>query len=155
MRHQKSGRKLGRKTAHRKAMLANLAASLITHKKIQTTDSRAKELRQYVEPLITFAKCGDLHARRQVLKKIRHKAVVNMLFNEVAPAYATRNGGYTRIVKLGFRDNDCAAVSLVELVDLVGLDTGGKEKKDKGKKRAKQAPAAEAPPPETSEQPAT
>ena len=85
MRHNKTGRKLSRKTAHRKALMANLASALITHKKIKTTDAKAKELRRYVEPLVTFAKRGDLHARRQVLKKIRHKNIVRELFDNVGP----------------------------------------------------------------------
>ena len=120
MRHNKTGRKLSRKTAHRKALMSNLAVALITHKKIKTTDAKAKELRTYVEPLITFAKRGDLHARRQVLKKIRHKNVVRELFDNIGPSFSNRNGGYTRITKLGFRDNDCAPVSIIEFVDMVG-----------------------------------
>ena len=120
MRHNKTGRKLSRKTAHRKALMANLAVALITHKKIKTTDAKAKELRTYVEPLITFAKRGDLHARRQVLKKIRHKNIVRELFDNIGPSFSDRNGGYTRITKLGFRDNDCAPVSIIEFVDMVG-----------------------------------
>ncbi len=133
MRHQKSGRKLGRTAAHRKAVLSNMAAALITYKKIKTTDARAKELRRFIEPLITFAKRGDLHARRQVLKKIRHKNIVNTLFNDVAPVYSNRNGGYTRITKLGFRDNDRASISLIELIDMVGIESTEKEKKSKKK----------------------
>ena len=120
MRHNKTGRKLSRKTAHRKALMSNLAVALITHKKIKTTDAKAKELRTFVEPLITFAKRGDLHARRQVLKKIRHKNVVRELFDNIGPSFSDRNGGYTRITKLGFRDNDCAPVSIIEFVDMVG-----------------------------------
>ena len=120
MRHNKSGRKLGRKTAHRKALMANLASALITHKKIKTTDAKAKQLRTFVEPLVTFAKKGDQHSRRQVLKKVPHKAIVRELFENVGPAFLERNGGYTRITKLGFRDNDCAPMSLIEFVDLVG-----------------------------------
>lgn len=128
MRHNKTGRKLSRKTAHRKALMSNLAVALITHKKIKTTDAKAKELRSYVEPLITFAKRGDLHARRQVLKKIRHKNVVRELFDNIGPSFSDRNGGYTRITKLGFRDNDCAPVSIIEFVDMVGdLDSKSKE----------------------------
>ena len=119
MRHNKSGRKLSRKTAHRKALMSNLASALITHKKIKTTDAKAKELRMFVEPLVTFAKKGDIHSRRQVLKKIRHKTVVRELFDTVGPAFSTRDGGYTRITKLGFRDNDCAPMSIIEFVDLV------------------------------------
>ena len=127
MRHNKTGRKLSRKTAHRKALMSNLAVALITHKKIKTTDAKAKELRTYVEPLITFAKRGDLHARRQVLKKIRHKNVVRELFDNIGPSFSNRNGGYTRITKLGFRDNDCAPVSIIEFVDMVG-DSDSKSK---------------------------
>ena len=127
MRHNKTGRKLSRKTAHRKALMSNLAVALITHKKIKTTDAKAKELRTYVEPLITFAKRGDLHARRQVLKKIRHKSVVRELFDNIGPSFSDRNGGYTRITKLGFRDNDCAPVSIIEFVDMVG-DSESKSK---------------------------
>ena len=119
MRHKKSGRKLSRKTAHRKAMMSNLASALITHKKIKTTDAKAKELRSYIEPLVTFAKSGDLHARRQVLKKIPHKSIVGELFATIGPTFADRNGGYTRITKLGFRDNDRAPVSVIEFVDLM------------------------------------
>ena len=91
MRHRKSGRKLSRKTAHRKALMANLASSLITHKKIKTTDAKAKELRMYIEPLITFAKRGDLHARRQVLKKINHKSIVRELFDNIGPIFSSKD----------------------------------------------------------------
>ncbi len=119
MRHRKSGRKLSRKTAHRKALMSNLALALITHKKIKTTDAKAKELRSFIEPLVTRAKKGDIHSRRQVLKKIPHKLTVRELFDVVAPAFSERNGGYTRITKLGFRDNDCAPLSTIEFVDFV------------------------------------
>ena len=119
MAHNNSGRKLGRKTAHRKALMANLATALITHKKIKTTDAKAKELRMFIEPLITFAKRGDIHARRQVLKKIPHKSVVLELSEAVGPTFTNRDGGYTRITKLGFRDNDCAPMSMIEFVDMV------------------------------------
>ena len=120
MRHNKIGRKLGRKTAHRKALMANLASALITHKKIKTTDAKAKELRMYIEPLVTFAKKGDLHSRRQVLKKIKHKSIVRELFDNIGPTFSNRNGGYTRIIKLGFRDNDCAPISMIEFVGMMG-----------------------------------
>ena len=120
MRHNKIGRKLGRKTAHRKALMSNLASALITHKRIKTTDAKAKELRMYIEPLVTFAKKGDLHSRRQVLKKIKHKSIVRELFDNIAPTFSNRNGGYTRIIKLGFRDNDCAPISMIEFVDMIG-----------------------------------
>ena len=120
MRHNKKGRKLGRKTAHRKALMSNLASALITNKRIKTTDAKAKELRKYIEPLVTFAKKGDLHSRRQVLKKIRHKSIVSELFSNIGPTFSNRNGGYTRIIKLGFRDNDCAPVSIIEFVGMIG-----------------------------------
>ena len=119
MRHNKSGRKLSRKTAHRKALMSNLASALITHKKIKTTDAKAKELRRFIEPLVTYAKKGDLHSRRQVLKKINHKEIVRELFDNIGPKLSSRNGGYTRIIKLGFRDNDCATISIIEFVDFL------------------------------------
>ena len=118
MRHNKSGRKLGRKPASRKALMSNLASALITHKRIKTTDAKAKELRMYVEPLVTFAKRGDLHARRQVLKKIPRKAIIHELFDTIGPSFSDRDGGYTRITKLGFRDNDRAPMSLIEFVGM-------------------------------------
>ena len=129
MRHRKTIKKLGLSSrSHKKAMLANLASSLITYKKIKTTHSRAKELRRFIEPLITRAKRGDLHARRIVLKKIKHKDIVHTLFHDIAPVYTDRPGGYTRITKLGFRDNDRAEVSMIELVDMVGVDSEKEEK---------------------------
>ena len=129
MSHKKSGRKLSRKTAHRKALMSNLASALITHKKIKTTDAKAKELRMFIEPLVTFAKRGDLHARRQVLKKIRHKSIVRELFDNIGPVFSDRKGGYTRITKLGYRDNDCAPISLIEFVDMITeVETQGEEK---------------------------
>ena len=118
MRHRKSGRKLGRKAAHRKALMANLAMALISNKKIKTTDPKAKELRSFIEPLITRAKKGGVHSRRQVFKYISHKPTVRELFNVIAPSFSERNGGYTRITKLGFRDNDCAPISTIEFVDM-------------------------------------
>lgn len=129
MRHRKTIKKLGLSSrSHKKAMLANLASSLITYKKIKTTHSRAKELRRFIEPLITRAKRGDLHARRIVLKKIKHKDIVHTLFHDIAPVYTDRPGGYTRITKLGFRDNDRADISMIELVDMVGVDSEKEEK---------------------------
>jgi large subunit ribosomal protein L17 len=117
MRHQKKGRKLGVNPPHRKAMLRNLASNLIKHKRIQTTDSRAKELRTFVEPLITKAKKADLNSIRQILKKLPFKDGLHTLLHDIAPQYADRNGGYTRIIKRGFRDNDRASVSIIEFVD--------------------------------------
>lgn len=139
MRHRKRGRKLGRTASHRKATLANLASALIQHKRIKTTDAKAKEARKFVEPLITKARRGTLHDRRQVLRKIPHPDVVKILFDEIAPHYADRPGGYTRIVKLGFRDNDCAPVSLLEFVDYVDKQTSSAAKKSKKGKKSKKS----------------
>ena len=119
MRHKKKGRKLGRKAGNRKALLRNLACQLIVHKKIKTTDPKAKELRSFIEPLITLAKKDNLHSRRLVIRKIPKKNVVRILFEEIAPLFSTRPGGYTRITKLGLRDNDRAPVSIIEFVESV------------------------------------
>ena len=110
------GPRLGGGPAHERLMLANLAASLFTHKSIKTTETRAKRMRPLTEQLITFAKKGDLHARRRVLAKISDKAVVHELFTEIAPLVALREGGYTRITKLGFRKGDNASMVQMELV---------------------------------------
>ena len=118
MRHRRKGKKLGVNPSHRRALLANLAENLIIHKRIKTTDARAKELRRYIEPLVTKAKKGDLNSIRMIAKKIRHKNILDILLNDIAPVYDNRNGGYTRIIKLGFRDNDRASVSLIEFVDM-------------------------------------
>ena len=117
MRHQKKGRKLGVNPSHRKALLRNLASNLIKHKRIQTTDSRAKELRTFIEPLVTKAKKADLNSTRQILKKLPFKGDVHTLVHDIAPQYVDRNGGYTRIIKRGFRDNDRASVSIIEFVE--------------------------------------
>ena len=122
MRHQKKGRKLGVNPPHRKAMLRNLASNLIKHKRIQTTDSRAKELRTFIEPLLTKAKKADLNSIRQILKKLPFKDDVHTLVHEIAPQFADRNGGYTRILKRGFRDNDRASVSIIEFVEYSSVD---------------------------------
>ena len=120
MRHRRKGKKLGVNPSHRRALLANMAENLIIHKRIKTTDARAKELRRYIEPLVTKAKKGDLNSIRMIAKKIRHKNILHILLNDIAPVYDNRNGGYTRIIKLGFRDNDRASVSLIEFVDMEG-----------------------------------
>ncbi|MGF7058297.1 50S ribosomal protein L17 [Brassicibacter mesophilus] len=109
-------RKLGRPTDHRKAMLRNLVTSLLRNGKIETTDTRAKEVRRMAEKMITLAKRGDLHARRQVLAYVYDETVVKNLFDEVAPKYAERNGGYTRMLKLGPRRGDAAEMVILELV---------------------------------------
>ena len=119
MRHKKKGRKLGRKLGNRKALLMNLACQLINYKKIKTTDSKAKELRSFIEPLITLAKKNTLHSRRLVIKKIPKKNIVKVLFEDIAPLFYERPGGYTRITKLGFRDNDRAPVSIIEFVESI------------------------------------
>jgi len=120
VRHRRKGKKLGVNPSHRRALLANMAENLIIHKRIKTTDARAKELRRYIEPLVTKAKKGDLNSIRMIAKKIRHKNILDILLNDIAPVYDNRNGGYTRIIKLGFRDNDRASVSLIEFVDMEG-----------------------------------
>ena len=117
MRHQKSGRKLGRDAAHRKALYANLAAALIEHGRIKTTEAKAKEVRPIVEQMITLGKRGDLHARRLAMAELRSNDVVHKLFSDVAPRFAERQGGYTRVVKLGQRQGDAASMALLELVD--------------------------------------
>ena len=121
MRHQKKGRKLNRTASHRKALFSNLAASLVIHKKIRTTDAKGKELRTYIERLVTYAKRGDVHGRRLIQKRItgkRGKEIANILIHDIAPAYADRHGGYTRLIKLNNRKNDNAPVSLIEFIDL-------------------------------------
>ena len=120
MRHRRKGKKLGVNPSHRRALLANLAENLIIHKRIKTTDARAKELRRYIEPLVTKAKKGDMNSIRMIARKIRHKNILNILLSDIAPVYEKRNGGYTRIIKLGLRDNDRASVSLIEFVDMEG-----------------------------------
>lgn len=117
MRHNKSGKRLGRNSSHRTAMLRNMVTSLIQHEKIVTTDARAKELRKIAERMITLGKRGDLHARRQALQVIRDGKIVAKLFDLVAPRYTDRPGGYTRIIKLGVRYGDKAALSQIELVE--------------------------------------
>ena len=117
MRHQKKGRKLGRDSAHRKALYSNLAGALIEHGRIRTTEAKAKEVRPIVEKMITLGKRGDLHAHRQAVAFLRSKSVAHLLFSEVAPRFADRPGGYTRVVKLGPRQGDSAPMAYLELVD--------------------------------------
>jgi large subunit ribosomal protein L17 len=117
MRHNKSGKRLGRNSSHRKAMMRNMVTSLFAHEKITTTDIRAKELRKIADKMITLGKRGDIHARRQAMQVIRDRKVVGKLFDLVAPRYKDRPGGYTRIIKLGQRAGDNASLSLIELVE--------------------------------------
>ena len=117
MRHAKAGKKLGRDAAHRKALYSNLAGALITHGRIETTEAKAKAVKPFAEKMITLGKRGDLHARRQALAALRSNNVVHQLFADVAPRFADRPGGYTRIVKLGPRYGDAAEMVYLELVD--------------------------------------
>ena len=117
MRHQNSGRKLNRTASHRKAMFANMAASLIKHEQIVTTLPKAKELRPVVEKLITLAKRGDLHARRQAISKVRDVEQVGKLFAVLGPRYKERQGGYIRVLKAGYRYGDNAPLAVIEFVD--------------------------------------
>ena len=117
MRHNKAGRRLGRTTSHRVAMFRNMVTSFLNHERITTTDAKAKELRSVAEKMITLGKRGDLHAMRQAASYIRDKKVVTKLFTTIAPRYKERDGGYTRIIKLGIRPGDAAPVSILELVE--------------------------------------
>ena len=117
MRHQRAGRKLGRDSAHRKALSANLTGALIEHGRIKTTEAKAKAVKPFAEQMITLGKRGDLHARRLALSELRSQDVVHQLFAVVGPRFAHRPGGYTRIVKLGPRYGDAAQMVYLELVD--------------------------------------
>ena len=119
MRHPRSGKKLGRDSAHRKALYSNLAGALIQHGRIETTEAKAKAVKPFAEKMITLGRRGDLHARRQALAALRSNNVVHQLFAEVAPRFADRPGGYTRVVKLGPRPGDAAPMAYLELVDFV------------------------------------
>lgn len=117
MRHRKhQGRKLNRTASHRKAMLRNMVTSLVEQETVRTTDAKAKEVRRTAERMITLAKRGDLHARRQALRVLRNKEATAKLFDEIAPRYVARTGGYTRVVKIGERRGDGAGISLIQLV---------------------------------------
>ncbi|MCH7796024.1 MAG: 50S ribosomal protein L17 [Proteobacteria bacterium] len=128
MRHAKSGRKLNRTASHRKAMFANMAVALIKHEQIKTTLPKAKDLRGVVDRLITLGKRGDLHARRQALSVLRDSTIAAKLFKELAERYKDRPGGYTRVIKAGFRYGDTAPMAVIELVernpDAKGQDSG-------------------------------
>jgi large subunit ribosomal protein L17 len=117
VRHQRSGKKLGRDSAHRKALYSNLAGALLEHGRIETTEAKAKAVKSFAEKMITLGKRGDLHARRQALAALRSNDVVHRLFADVAPRFTDRAGGYTRIVKLGPRQGDAAEMVYLELVD--------------------------------------
>jgi large subunit ribosomal protein L17 len=117
MRHRKHRGSLGLVSGHRRALLANLATALLTHGRIETTEAKARALRPYTEKLITLGKRGDLHARRQALSRLRYRPIVDHLFNDVASACSDRAGGYTRIIKTGYRAGDAAPMAVIELVD--------------------------------------
>jgi large subunit ribosomal protein L17 len=117
MRHQRAGKKLGRDSAHRKALYSNLAGALIQHGRIETTAAKAKAVKPFAEKMITLGKRGDLHARRQALAALRSNDVVHQLFAEVAPRFVERPGGYTRIIRIGPRQGDAAEMVYLELVD--------------------------------------
>lgn len=117
MRHNNSGRRLGRTTSHRVAMFRNMVTSLLSNERIVTTDAKAKEIRSVAEKMITLGKRGDLHAHRQAASYIREKSVVTKLFTTIAPRFKDRQGGYTRIIKLGQRLGDAASMSVIELVE--------------------------------------
>jgi len=136
MRHQKAGRKLGRTTSHKEAMLRNMVTSFFKHEKIITTDIKAKELRKVAEKMITLGKNESLHARRQAASVVRERGVVKKLFEEISPRYKDRAGGYTRIIKAGFRVGDNAPLAVIELIP----QEVKKEEKQKAKGR-KKAPA--------------
>ncbi|MEE4310930.1 MAG: 50S ribosomal protein L17 [candidate division KSB1 bacterium] len=139
MRHRRTVKKLGITTSHRKALLANLAMSLVEHKKIKTTVAKAKETRKVVERSITFAKKGTVAARREALKLIRDKEAVRTLFNDIAPQYSDRNGGYTRITKLGQRQGDGASLAYIELVGFEGVKKEKKKEKAESKGKTEKA----------------
>ena len=151
MRHNKAINHLGRKSGHRKALLANMATSLILHKRIETTVAKAKALRMYVEPLITKSKEDTTHSRRVVFSYLKSKEAVTELFRTVAPKIADRPGGYTRVLKTGFRQGDGADMALIELVDFneaalaAAPKAAKKTTRRSSKKAAEAAPAAEAP----------
>ena len=152
MRHNKAVNHLGRKSGHRKALLANMASSLILHKRITTTVAKAKALKSYVEPLITKSKEDTTHSRRVVFSYLKDKNAVTELFRTVAPKVADRPGGYTRVLHLGFRQGDAADMALIELVDfneaaLASAPKAAKKstRRSRSKKAEEAAPAAEAP----------
>jgi len=142
MRHGNAHRKLNRTAEHRRAMFANMAVALIKHEQIVTTLPKAKDLRPIVEKLITLGKRGDLHARRQAISQIRDVDVVKKLFEVIGPRYADRNGGYTRVLKAGYRYGDSAPVAVIELVD---RDVDAKGKDDLARHEAAKAAQPAAP----------
>lgn len=136
MRHLKSGRKLNRSSSHRRAMLANMVTSLLLHEQMETTDAKAKELRRWADRMVTLGKRGTLHARRQALAFVRDRKVVAKLFDDIASRFRERPGGYTRITKLGIRQGDAAALSIIELTERGDQAKGEAQKKRERKRRS-------------------
>ncbi len=136
MRHGNAHRKLNRTASHRKAMFANMASSLIEHEQIKTTLPKAKELRPYIDKLVTLGKRGDLHARRQALARIKQEPAVKKLFSEIAERYKDRSGGYVRVLRAGFRYGDMAPMAIIEFVD---RDADAKGKGDRERVAAEEA----------------
>jgi large subunit ribosomal protein L17 len=145
MRHRISGVKLNRTSSHRDAMFRNMVTSLFKYERIRTTDAKAKELRRWADHLVTLAKRGDLHARRQAMAIVREKAVVHKLFEDVQEKFGKRKGGYTRVIKLGYRPGDAAKLAMIELVQ---EETAAKKKKAAPKPKTASAPAPTAAPEE-------
>ncbi len=143
MRHLNQGRKLNRTSAHRKALFRNLVLSLIRHGRIKTTDAKAKELRRYADRMVTLGKRGDLSARRIAFRFTQSRDAVKKLFDEIAPRFKERAGGYTRVVKLGIRRGDAAPLSIVEFTGTSEEATGKKPRKKKAAAAKKQPPAEE------------
>ena len=139
MRHLKSGRQLSRNSSHRWALMRNLITALLREEKIRTTDPKAKEVRRWVDRVITLGKRGDLHARRQVLSIVQDKSVVRKLFDTIAPRFKDRPGGFTRIIKIGIRHGDAAQMSVIELVSSDNAkegSTGGRRKRRRARRQA-------------------
>ncbi len=154
MRHRKAGTRLNMTTSHRQAMFRNMVTSLFKHDRIRTTDVRAKQLRRWADHIITLAKRGDLHARRQALSIVREKDVVHKLFEEAGKRFGKVNGGYTRITKLGRRPGDAAPISIIELISAEDKPKNKKKKAKAPKKEAAAAPAAKKEKVKTEETPA-
>ncbi|HSP98596.1 MAG TPA: 50S ribosomal protein L17 [Candidatus Dormibacteraeota bacterium] len=138
MRHLNAGRKLNRSSSHRRALLRNLVTSLLQHEHLQTTDAKAKEMRRWVDRMITLGKRNTVHARRQAAAFVRGRDIVKKLFDDIAPRFTDRPGGYTRITKLGSRHGDAAPVSLIELVERTDRARSEAEKKKERRRRAAQ-----------------
>ena len=147
MRHRVAGKKLNRSPAHRRALFRNLVTALLEHEAVRTTDAKAKELKRWGDRLITLGKQGTLHARRRAAALVRSRTVVKKLFEELAPRYEARGGGYTRVVKLGVRAGDAAPISMVELVDRPGSEPEAGKKKPARRRgtQAKGQPAKKEP----------